>query len=65
LSILALFFAPDGNGKPGLKKLFFLDYKERPVGSSFINVEKRFFEGGLVMHSWLRHILKFVLFLQL
>lgn len=57
--------APDGNEKPGLKKLFFLDYKERPPGSSFINLEKKAFEGGLVMHSWIRHKVKFVLFLQL
>jgi hypothetical protein len=48
-----------------LKKLFFLDYKERPAGSSFINLEKKAFEGGLVMHSWIRHKVKFVLFLQL
>jgi hypothetical protein len=57
-------YAPDSNVKPGLKKTFFLDYKERPVGSSFINLEKSFFEGGLVMNSWIRHILKFMLFLQ-
>jgi hypothetical protein len=42
--------APDGNEKP-TEKLFFLDYK-RPAGSSF--KEKKAFEGGLVMHSWIR-----------
>ena len=60
-----VYLAPDGNEKPRLKKLFFLVYKERPLGSSFIKVEKKFFEGGLVMNSWIRHILKIKLFLQL
>jgi hypothetical protein len=58
------FSCPDGDGKPRLKKLFVLDYEERPAGSSFINLEKRFSEEGLVINSWIRHILKFILFLQ-
>ena len=30
-----------------------------------MKVEKKFFEGGLVMNSWIRHIMKIKLFLQL
>jgi hypothetical protein len=38
-----LFFAPDGSGKPGLKKTIFLGIKERPAGSSFYDFGKKIF----------------------
>ena len=34
-------FAPDGSGKPGGKKLFFLGVKERPQEAPFMTLEKK------------------------
>mgnify|MGYP003649027313 FL=1 len=36
-----LCFAPDGSGKPGGKKLFFLEIKERPQEAPFMTLEKK------------------------
>ncbi|WPR70964.1 hypothetical protein SLW70_13635 [Flavobacterium sp. NG2] len=35
-------------------KLFFLGRKERPEEAPFIPLEKKVYEGGLVMDSWIR-----------
>jgi hypothetical protein len=42
-----MFSAPDGREKPGLEKLFLLVCKERPIGSSFKNLVKKFFKEDL------------------
>jgi len=34
-------FAPDGSGKPGGKKLFFLGIKERSQEAPFMTLEKK------------------------
>jgi hypothetical protein len=34
-------YAPDGSGKPGGKKLFFLGVKERPQEAPFMTLEKK------------------------
>lgn len=39
--VKGMYFAPDGSGKPGGKKLFFLGVKERPQEAPFITLEKK------------------------
>jgi hypothetical protein len=36
-----MYFAPDGSGKPGLKKLFFPGVKERSQQAPFMTLEKK------------------------
>jgi hypothetical protein len=46
--VIGICFAPDRRGKPGRKKLFFIGAKERPQEASFMTLEKKGFERGLV-----------------
>lgn len=39
--VKGLCLAPDGSGKPGGKKLFFLGVKERPQEAPFMTLEKK------------------------
>ncbi|MDG2433619.1 hypothetical protein [Flavobacterium sp.] len=39
--VTGMCFAPDGRGKPGGKKLFFLGVKERPQEAPFMTLEKK------------------------
>jgi hypothetical protein len=45
--VKGLCFAPDGSGKPGGKKLFFLEVKERPQEAPFVALEKKVLKQDL------------------
>ncbi|MBC5840157.1 hypothetical protein H8R23_01965 [Flavobacterium sp. F-380] len=45
--VKGMYFAPDGSGKPGGKKLFFLGIKERPQEAPFMTLEKKILREDL------------------
>jgi hypothetical protein len=56
--------APDRNEKSDCIKPIFLVYKER-LKKAPIDLEKKVYEGGLVMNSWIRHMINFILFYKI
>jgi hypothetical protein len=58
------FYAPDGGEKPGRKKLIFSCRKRATRESSFFDIRKKRFSGGLATDSWIRHMIKIIVFLQ-